>query len=125
MTMTSPRTPGNARSGTDEGATPAAIMPFNSIPKRQEDIRRRHCWVWVAGFDGVQRVVGMVQQRRYVVHSFRAESAGHHNWIVNIVFDTTWHDESTSLLIKRLNRLPSTLKVRYSRSPPMFGSIWD
>lgn len=85
---------------------------------------RQRVGIRVTGFDGVVRVISLLQQRRYAVRSLNAEPAGVHTWVLHIVVDTTPSDANTNLLIKRLNRLPSTLKVRPKRLW-VIRSVWD
>ncbi|PXY26377.1 ACT domain-containing protein [Prauserella flavalba] len=85
---------------------------------------RQRLGMHVAGFDGVLRVISLLHQRRYAVRSLRMEPTGVQTWMLHLVVDTTPPDATTNLLVKRLNRLPSTLKVR-PKATKAISSIWD
>lgn len=79
----------------------------------------------MSGFDGVVRVVALLRQRRYRVLTVTAAPKRAPAWMLTVVIDTTRYDDSTNLLVKRLNRLPDVLKVHYGRRPRHRTSIWD
>lgn len=99
--------------------------PGQGACPEQDVLLRRHCWILVSGFDGVLRVISLLRQRRYRVRAVSAVSRGASSWRLIVVIDNSRHDDSTNLLVKRLNRLPDVLKVRYGRRPQQEMSIWD
>ncbi|SNR89027.1 hypothetical protein SAMN06265360_12825 [Haloechinothrix alba] len=107
------------------GAATDPTQPEQTIPVNDAMLLRRHYRVFVGGFDGVLRVIGLLQQRRYAVRSLGVEPAGARDWIVNIAVETTLHDATTNLLTRRLNRLPVTLEVQTTSCSPVIRSIWD
>lgn len=114
---------GRSRSKSS-GKAPDVMQSEGTTGTDNDGSLRSHYRILVAGFDGVMRVIGMLYQRRYAVRWIRVEPAGAENWIVYVTVDTIPYDGSTNLLIKRLNRIPSTLKV-HSPGPKVISSIWD
>lgn len=96
-----------------------------STDHEQDVLLRRHCWILVSSFTGVARVISLLRQRRYRVVTVSAAPKRAPTWTLTVVIDTTRHDDSTNLLVKRLNRLPDVLKVRYGHRARHEKSIWD
>lgn len=95
-----------------------------TVSTTDDTLHRHRFGIRVAGFDGVLRVISLLHQRQYTVRSLRVEPAGVQRWVLHIVVDISRHDARTNLLVKRIDRLPSTLNVR-TRDLRVMGSIWD
>jgi acetolactate synthase regulatory subunit len=63
--------------------------------------------VQTIGFDGVQRVISLLRQRRYPVTAFTACAvADQPHWTMAFTLQSTDHEP---LLLAQLNRLPSVI----------------